>query len=91
MIITELRHIRTALRELAKLDVARFLNVQDAETHIRNAMEAVKFATPRGPCLPCNQRGCDACKGEGWLPLGIYERVAEERDESRKTKKKGGS
>jgi len=48
---------------------------QQVGIDLKNVWHALKFARPYGPCGYCNQRGCKACKGEGWWPRGIYEQA----------------
>jgi uncharacterized ParB-like nuclease family protein len=53
----------------------RFQQIKDG---IENAKRAIKFATPASPCpfMPnCTHGSCKCCKGTGWIPADILERL----------------
>ena len=51
----------------------RHLSVQQMEVDLINARRAITFAAPYAPCPHCAQKGCKACKNEGWVPRSIFD------------------
>jgi hypothetical protein len=68
-------------------EVIAYLNPINVNAGIRNAIEAIKCATPHAPCVYCEQLGCEVCtprrgpfehKPLGWLSRELWSITSEE-------------
>jgi hypothetical protein len=86
-LVSDLRSIAKRVKALGNDPIGVHLNVQDVVTHLKDAASGIKYATPRGPCIECNQKGCQRCRERGWLPRDIYNQIERLRAAARKKKK----
>lgn len=75
--------LNEVIRDAAKLAEDKlfgpYLRFQQIKDGIENAKRAIKFATPASPCpyMPnCTHGSCKCCKGTGWIPADILERLS---------------
>lgn len=71
--------LRKDLAALCDTRLGKFLTAQQIDADLKNVWNQLKFGTPCAPCHLCAQRGCTACKRDGWLCVGIKDRVAKEQ------------
>lgn len=71
-----------------------FLNWQSLEAAFENVMTPIKFCAPYAVCCYCHagqgKSGCKACKGQGWLSMGLYkaaDKALREMAEKKRAKK----
>lgn len=58
-----------------------FFRHQQAETALTTAKDVVNFAMPKSPCpyMPnCIHGKCKTCRGAGWIPKDIYDRLSKD-------------
>lgn len=58
-----------------------FFRHQQAETALTMAKDVVNFAMPKSPCpyMPnCIHGKCKTCRGAGWIPKDIYDRLSKD-------------
>lgn len=67
---------------LKKNDPADWACFNDVVCAFRNIDNALAFPEPYAVCVYCGGDGCDgdckACRGQGWMPKQVYDRVPAE-------------
>lgn len=72
-IIRLLRRAKSDAKALVGAPLGAFINFQEAEAMINNAISIFKFAAPFAPCPYCRAQGCKTCKKTGWVGKIIYD------------------
>ena len=57
---------------------AAFLVAGEVRADLKNLRQQVKFAAPHGVCPECNGKGCDTCRQQGWVSVGVSRHLAKE-------------
>lgn len=83
----DIQRLRQRIKELADDPSGAFLSEDRVDDDLKNAWNALKFATPSKPCCYCETGyakgvkkadGCKACHDRGWLSRGQYDAAPED-------------
>ena len=68
------------LNDLAELEHARHLPLQRVQAALKQAYQDVRWSMPNHVCYACKGRGCELCKGTGFITDAIFNNRPEEID-----------
>ena len=74
----DIQKLRKAMKALCDRQVGRWINAQQVDADLKNVWNALKFHRPYGPCPCCAQKGCKACREQGWVPVGVVNNLPPE-------------
>lgn len=70
----QIQAVRKTVAELGKgSSLAAYLPLQKFDADLKNAWQALKFATPHMQCPLCKAAGCKACRQTGWMPKEVFD------------------
>lgn len=57
---------------------AAFLVAGEVRADLKNLRNMVKFAQPHSACPKCKAKGCDVCRQQGWVSVGVARHLTKE-------------
>ena len=79
-VMQEFVRLGMMLKDLAELEHARHLPVQRVQAALKQAYQDVRWSMPSHVCYACKGRGCELCKGTGFITDAIWNNRPEEID-----------
>ena len=79
-ILLDFAKLGSRVRDLGELEAGRHIPMQRVDAALRQAFQDLRWATPNHVCYACKGRGCELCKGTGFVTDAIHNNRPEEID-----------
>ena len=67
-VVSMLRQAKELMHSISNTPDGVWMNYQPLAVKLRDVAEGIKFAMPHMICPKCGGKGCESCRGLGWIP-----------------------